>query len=44
VLTDNHLTGKEIAHLGGFSHITTLKLGGNKIKTLDDLKALVSEI
>ena len=42
VLTDNFLNGNELSHLGGLKQITVLKLGGNKIKTLDDLKALVS--
>jgi hypothetical protein len=43
VLTDNNLAGKELAHLASLSQIETLKLGGNKIKTLDELKSLVSQ-
>jgi len=43
VLTDNNLAGKELSHLGSLTQIETLKLGGNKIKTLDELKSLVSQ-
>jgi Leucine-rich repeat (LRR) protein len=42
VLTDNYITGSELKHLSGLSQIKTLKLGGNKIKTLEELKVLVS--
>jgi hypothetical protein len=42
VLTDNFLTGNELKHLSELKQVTAIKLGGNKIKTLDDLNALVS--
>lgn len=37
VLTDNFLAGSELKHLSDQTQITTLKLGGNKIKSLDEL-------
>ena len=37
------MTGKELQHLTLHPQIMTLKLGGNKIKTIDELKCLVSQ-
>ena len=37
------MTGKELQHLALHPQIMTLKLGGNKIKTIDELKCLVSQ-
>jgi Leucine-rich repeat (LRR) protein len=44
VLTDNFIKGEDLKHLSGLAQITTLKLGGNKIKSIDELKPLVSNV
>lgn len=41
-LADNFLKGSELGHICGNENLETLKLGGNKIATFDDLKCLVS--
>ena len=40
-LADNFLKGSELSHICGNENLETLKVGGNKIATFDELKCLV---
>jgi acidic leucine-rich nuclear phosphoprotein 32 family protein A/C/D len=39
-LADNFLKGSELSHICGNENLETLKVGGNKIATFDELKCL----
>jgi hypothetical protein len=42
-VTDNKLSGAELAHLSQYENLSKIKFGGNNVKTLDELKPLVND-
>lgn len=43
-MTDNQLGGAELKHLAAFPKLKIIKFGNNKVKTFEELEALVSDL